>query len=614
MSIAKALSKACCGSLWLTCTFLGATFSNRSVATEDYPHLPPLGSWSGASEQLLEKEKSILTPAERTGLSATPSFGETIAYIHKIAGRSPYVRLKSLGTSSQAHHIFMVVASSEGERDASAIIANGKPTILLQAGIHSGEIDGKDAGLMLLRDIVQGKELSLLQNANILFIPILSADGHNRMSEFNRVNQRGPEVMGWRTNSQNLNLNRDYTKLQTPSMKSVVQVINEYQPDLYVDLHVTDGEDYQYDITYGFNPTFTAQSPAIATWLTNTLRPKVDKDLTQNGHIPGPLVFAIDKKDFAKGIAGWTASPRYSNGYGDFRHLPTVLVENHSLKPYRQRVLGTYVLIKSMIELLSTEHQSLKTAIQKDKASRPRSLVLDWQYAKDADYIPFKGIEYQNYHSDITGQQEVRWLGKPKHYDKLPIFWQKDAKVKVKVPKAYIVPVQYQSIIERLQLHGIQMQTVSKERYRKQKHYQQYRVTDYQFEQQPFEGHTRVAANFTLENVHVRVPKDSVLITTDQDLGRLVVALLEPKGPDSFFAWGYFNSIFQRTEYIENYAVIPIAQRMMKEDPKLKAQFEQKLAADPAFAQDPKARLDYFYKRSPYYDKTYLQYPILIVN
>lgn len=581
---------------------------------DDYSHLPPLKPWAGKSESLLERDKSELTPAERTGLSASPSFGETIAYIHKIAARSPYLRLKSLGASSQNHPIFMLVVNTEGERDPEGVKANGKPTILIQAGIHSGEIDGKDAGLMLLRDIVRGNELELIQQVNILFIPILSADGHNRVSQYNRVNQRGPEFMGWRTNSQNLNLNRDYAKLETPAVQAAIKVINDYQPDLYVDVHVTDGEDYQYDITYGYNQTFATQSPAIAKWLTNTLQPKVDKDLADNGHIPGPLVFAMNKRDFAKGIAGWIASPRYSNGYGDARHLPTILVENHSLKPYRQRVLGTYVLIKSMIELLAKEHKSLRSAIAQDKARRPKTMVLDWSYAKKPDHISFKGIAYEKFVSEITGEQEVRWLGKDKHYDKLPIFWQKDPKVEVQVPQAYIVPTQYGHVIERLKMHGIEMTPVNKEIYRKVKSYHQFRITEHQFAPKPFEGHTRVNAKVKLEPVKVRPAKKSMLVSTNQDLGNLVVALLDPRGPDSFFAWGYFNSIFQRTEYIEPYAVLPLAESMMAENPELKAQFERKLKEDPKFAKDPKARLDYFYKLSPYYDKTHMQYPILVIK
>lgn len=590
--------------------FFGLMSSHSGAA--EFAHLPPLEPWNGLSQQLL-LQTDDLTPAEQTQLRSTPNFAETHAYLEKLAQRSKHLNLRTIGQSSQGHELYMLVASWEGIHQAAAVQANGKPTILFQAGIHAGEIDGKDAGLLLMRDIVLGKELGLLKKVNILFIPMLSADGHQRMSAYNRVNQRGPERMGWRTNSQNLNLNRDYAKLQTPAVSAVVRVINDYQPDLYVDLHVTDGEDYQYDITYGFNQSFVSHSPAITDWLTHQLTPQLDQDLRSYGHIPGPLVFAVDPKDFAKGIIGWTASPRYSNGYGDIRHLPTILVENHSLKPYRQRVLGTYVLMKSIIEILSQEGHALQAAIKQDRQRRPAELVVAWQSATQPDYIAFKGMDYRIYHSEITGVKEIEWLGKAKNYPQLPVFWQKKVKTQVKVPKGYIVPPQYQSLIQRLTAHGIDISPVDAQFTTALRNYHQYRVTNVQFAPQPFEGQTRVEAQFSLEQTKTTVPQGSMFIATDQALGLLAVALLDPQAPDSFFAWGYFNSIFQRTEYIENYAIIPLAQQMLDVDPQLLVEFKRKLSIDANFADDPQARLDFFYQRTPYYDQSYMLYPVLLV-
>ena len=164
-------------------------------------------------------------------------------------------------------------------------------------------------------------------------------------------NQRGPVEMGWRTNAKNLNLNRDYAKLDTPEVRGVVAAINAYEPDLYFDLHVTDGSDYQYDVTFGFTGPH-GYSPAIAGWLKDHLERGLMADLTAAGHIPGPLIFAADDRNPAQGLLEWTSPPRFSNGYGDARHLPTLLVENHSLKPYDQRVLGTYVLLESALRTL----------------------------------------------------------------------------------------------------------------------------------------------------------------------------------------------------------------------------------------------------------------------
>jgi murein tripeptide amidase MpaA len=591
---------------------VAATLLPNASFADEMAHLPPVAQWEGKSVSLINDVRAKLTPAERTDLTATPSYGETVAYIHKLAGRSPYLRLKSIGKSAQGRPIFMMVASRDGKKDAQGILANTKPTVLIQAGIHSGEIDGKDAGLMLMRDIMLGKEVALIQQVNLLFIPILSVDGHERASNFNRVNQRGPENMGWRTNSRNLNLNRDYSKLETPELQAVIGVINEYKPDLYLDIHVTDGEDYQYDITYGYNQAFASQSPNITHWLNDKMSPYLDSQLTEWGHIPGPLVFAEKKKDFKQGISGWTASPRFSNGYGDFRHLPTILVENHSLKPYKQRVLGTYVFIKAAMELVGREKESLRSAIKKDTDFRPKKQVLDFKRDDNPELISFAGISYENYEDKITGQTEVKWLGEAMTYDKLPRYWSRIAKTTVEVPKAYAVPAQYTDVIESLKTHGIEMTTLKRDDALIERHFEQISVDSHEFGKGPYEGRLRVSGTFSANQLTTKLPKGSVIIKTDQPLGMLAVALLEPSGSDSFFSWGYFNTIFQRTEYIENYAVLPLAQAMMAEDPGLKTAFEAKLKADKAFAQDPSARLDFFYKKSPYYDKTFLKYPVLI--
>jgi hypothetical protein len=588
---------------------LSLATSSWHVSAASDEHLPPLIPWKGKSETLISHDSAVQTPAEKNGLTATPNYQQTVDYLHQLAAKSRYIQLKSIGKSAQGRDIWMAVVSGQGHLDGDSISSNSKPTLLVQAGIHSGEIDGKDAGFMLLRDIVSGKEAALIKQANLVFIPILSVDAHERSSAYNRVNQRGPDNMGWRTNSLNLNLNRDYAKVDTQEIQAVIKVINDYKPHLYLDVHVTDGEDYQYDITYGYNRAFASQSPQIARWLDTKLTPYIDQQLTDWGHKPGRLVFASDAKDFAKGIAGWTASPRFSNGYGDLRQLPTVLVENHSLKPYRQRVLGTYVFIKSCLTYLAKEQQSLTQAITAAVDYRPTKQVLDWEYDKESLPIAFDGISYQTYNDPITGQSEIKWLGKAKHYQQLPQFWQRIPKVEVKVPVAYIIPPQFTDVIGRLKRHGVQMTVLPAA---KNQSYEQLSVDTFEFGKNPFEARQRVKATFTANKVKVDIAKGAVRVATNQSLGRLATALLVPTGPDSFFSWGFFNGILQRTEYIENYAIIPLAQQMMKADPALKKAFEDKLATDKVFADDPRARLDFFYKKSPYYDQHYRQYPVFI--
>ncbi|MGS0695158.1 M14 family metallopeptidase [Shewanella sp. 0m-4] len=579
---------------------LATTYINDAI-------LPPIMPWHGDSESLLvAADADWATPFEQNGLKTSPSYDETFAWLDKLISQSDMLKKVSIGQSPQGREIWMIVASKEGFDDAASLSSNNKPTLLVQAGIHSGEIDGKDAGMMLLRDIVFNGKAELLDKANLLFVPIFSVDGHERSSEYNRVNQRGPVNMGWRTTAQNLNLNRDYAKADTPEMQHMLRAINIWQPDLYIDVHVTDGIDYQYDVTFGYNLA-QGQSPAIYNWLENSYRPAIESSLTEQGHVPGPLVFAIDNADITKGMSLWNASPRFSNGYGDARHLPTILIENHSLKPFKQRVLGTYVMLESSLKAIANDSTKLKSAIKQDKYRYSPRVTLTWQQEQQAQGWDFKGIGYTLEQSAISGNDIVRWNGEPKLYANLPVIGGTKADIKVNRPDAYYIPPQWQEVIERLSVHGIRMTTLSKPT---ELTLQQYQFAEPSFANNDYEGRQRVKATVSSQAIDAQLPAGTVRIDTKQPLGDLAILLLEPQSPDSLFQWGFFNPIFTRTEYIENYAVEPLAAQMLKDDPALLAEFDKSLN-DPEFAANPKARLRWFYERSPYFDNQYLKYPVL---
>jgi len=572
-------------------------------------HLPPLIPWQGESLQLIQSSGPLTTDFELSDGNASPSYDDTIKYVNRLIAANPtQFRSMTIGQSHAGRDIKMIVANEDGQFSANMLKSNGKPTILIQAGIHSGEIDGKDAGFMLLRDIAIGKRRDLLSKVNILFIPILNVDGHERSSEFNRINQRGPIKMGFRTNGNNLNLNRDYTKLDTPEVNAVLNVINQFAPNLYIDVHVTDGADYQYDITYGFTPKFASESPTVATVLENKFQPTINSHLEINGHIPGPLVFVMNKREFKAGLAGWVAGPRFSNGWGDLAVVPTILVENHSLKPYKQRVLGTYVFLDGAIDALYKNNKALQSAVEIDQ-NTPERLVLDREYAKEPDLISFKGIKYKSFESALSGQREVKYVGEKQHYDQLPIYWKKITKNVVDVPNAFFIPPAYSFIAEKLKVHGINVETLSSEKAISGLYNAQ--VVSYEFDKLPFEGRVRVKASFKYSELSPQNLDGWFKVSSQQSRGKLAVHLLQPEAPDSFFSWGDFHTIFQRTEYVENYALVPYARSMLKKNPKLALEFDKKLREDKNFSSSPKARLDWLYSNTPYYDKSYLKYPIL---
>ena len=571
--------------------------------------LPPLMPWQGSTESLIQAKHPWVTPAELSNLTETPDYATTVSYLQKLVASSELLRMESIGKSPQGRDIWLIKASMQPDLIGKGSGKSGRPTLLVQAGIHSGEIDGKDAGLMLLRDIVHGGKQQLLAQVDLLFVPILSVDAHERKGKFNRMNQRGPLEQGWRSTAQNLNLNRDYAKLDSLEIQAIVGAINTYQPDLYMDVHVTDGEDYQYDITYGFEEPFASQSPNGATWLAQVYRPAINQALSAAGHIPGPLVFALDPMDFAKGIQGSSSTPRFSTGYGDTRHLPTILVENHSLKPYRQRVLGTYVLLEHSLQVLAQQGKALQLAKTADENARPQRQILQFKAAEQPELIAFKGISYEIAHSDIINGPYVKWTGQPKEYTELPVYWEKVPALEVDVPHAYWIPAQYQDVITRLQRHGVQFTRLEKA---STLELQQLSASNAELATRSFEGRVGVSATFSAAWQQFTLPAGSVRVSTDQPLGALAVALLQPQAPDSFFSWGFFHSMFERTEYFETYAMLPWIEQELKTNKKLAADFAAAVKADAKLAKDGQARLHWFYQRSPFYDQTYLKYPVLL--
>ncbi len=588
-------------------SFLAATAASFAGDAASTPILPPELPWHGKSEALvLGPSQEWATPAEKGGLLRTPRYDETVAWLRALEAAAPrQLRLLSLGKTPEGRDLWMVVASKEGAFTPETLRATGKPTVLAQGGIHAGEIDGKDAGMMLLRDMtVRGTRADLLSGANFLFVPMYNVDGHERYTDHGRINQRGPIEAGWRTTSQNLNLNRDYAKLDAPESRAMVRALGTWRPDLYLDIHVTDGADHQYDVTFGWNQ-HEAISPAIASWLDGVLEPAATRDLEAMGHVPGPLISLVDDHDPSKGIVDWTAGPRFSTGYGDARHLPTILVENHSLKPYRQRVLGTYVLLESVLRTAAREVAGLRRAIAADAAARPDRIPLEWKAVPSPATLEFKAVAWRVTASAISGGPRVEYLGRPETV-RVPRQGMEVAQA-VSRPAAWWIPPAWPGVIERLLLHGIEMERVTAPR---DVDVEMYRIESPKVESNPYDRLIWVKGTFVTERRRERLPAGSVRIRADQPLAPLAALLLEPASPDSFFAWGFFPECLQATEGVEGYVMEPMAERMLAESPALKAEFEKALAADDAFAKDPQARLDWFYRRTPFRDDRLRLYPI----
>ena len=577
------------------------------LAPAPTPTLPQVLEWNGRSRALIRPASDPwVTPAESTGFRRTPSYEATLAWLRRLAAATHQVRLVSLGRSAEGRALWMAVASANGAATPAELRANGRPTLLAQAGIHAGEIDGKDAGLMLLRDLTVGRRLDLLKVANLLFVPILNADGHERVERYGRINQRGPENAGWRTTATNLNLNRDYTKLDAPETRAMVAALNAWDPELYLDLHVTDGGDYQYDVALG-GVGRHGRSPAIADWLDRVLIPMLSADLRAEGHVPGPLWIQglVDDRNPSRGYVEWPAEIRFSTGYGDARRIPTLLIEDHSLKPYERRVLSNRVLLESALRALGAQAHAVRAAREQDRARLDSTVVLGWRPRAETVQESLLGMSWETRRSAATGEGYLVWTGRP-ITTRVPVRYADVVASTVSRPRAYWIPAGWQEVIARVELHGIRTERITESR---EVSVEICRLENVVLERVPYEGRVRLSATCRMEQRREWMPVGSVRVSTDQPLGALAAVLLEAESSDSYLKWGFFHAVLQPTEYVEAYIMEPMAEQMLA-DPAIRAAYDEAVKKDPALAASPDARLTWLYRRTPWADARHLLYPV----
>lgn len=558
-----------------------------------------------------------LTHAEKTDYRETPDYDATLAYARRLDEASPWIRLTEFGRSGEGRALpLLVVAKGDAGSSPQAARRAGRAVVLIQACIHAGETDGKDAGLALLRDIAVLKTReSLLDRAVVLFIPIFNTDGHERRSPYNRINQNGPAEMGWRGNASNLNLNRDFIKADAPETRAWLRLWNEWTPDLFLDCHVTDGADFRYHVTYQFEAhENVAQS--VAAWSRAAFEGRIMPAAEQGGYLYSPYMVFRDNRDPRKGIDSFIASPRFATGYVPVvRNRPALLIETHMLKDHRSRVRGTYDLLRAALEEVNRDPEGLMRAgreadertVADGRTYDPaKKLALAVELTETPTQKLLKGFEYRTELSDISGDVRVVWSDKPQDLN-VPFYTNARASAAAAPPLYYVVPPQWTSVIEVLKAHGLRLRRLASPLTTE---VESYRFSDVKWAARSFEG--RVLVTFKTETVRERrtYPAGSVVVEMAQPAARAAMHALEPTAPDSLAAWGFFDAIFEAKEYGENYVLEKLAREMLAKDEALRREFEARVASDPKFAASADARLQFFYERSPYWDRQMNLYPV----
>src|SRR5688572_24536717 len=550
------------------------------------------------------------THAEVTDYRETPNYDDTVAYARRLAHASPAIEYHGFGFSGQGRELPLVIASETGTFTPDAAKAEGKAIVLIQACIHSGEPDGKDAGFALLRDIaITEAAAGILTNVVLLFIPIYNTDGHERSTPYNRITQNGPESMGWRTTATYQNLNRDYMKADTPETRAWLRLWNEWSPDLFIDCHVTDGADYRCNITY-HHEHHAGVDDAVLEWERDVFDDKVARATEAAGNVISWYLEFIDNRDLTLGTRDFNGSPRFSTGYVPLRNRPAILIETHMIKDYRSRVIGTYDFLRAALTEVNNDAERLlrvgREADQRTVEASNGLYPLSFELTDESTPFELKAFEYVTEESEVSGDLRVIYGREPLDLT-IPMYDKFRVTAAVAPPLHYVIPAQWWEPIDILKEHGVRHKTLATWT---PIEVESYRFVNVAWPSGPFEG--RHMPRFDVERVsEVRqFPPGSMVVPVAQPLGKVILNLLEPEAPDSFARWGFFNAIFEEKEYAEHYVLETLAREMMAKDPELKREFESLVASDAEFAASPSARLRFFYKRSPYWDPQMNLYPV----
>ncbi len=573
---------------------------------------------------LLSKFSLAQTPLYfKSNLNQTPEYAEVIKYYKSLADANPIVSIEMISNSTDVEQSIALVKISKGN-------SLGKLNVLINNGIHPGEPEGIDAAMILAYNIVsvenknpifvqqkyfnqnynEKKALQgLLDIANIYIIPVYNVDGSLRRNSTTRTNQNGPEEYGFRGNARNLDLNRDFIKMDSRNAFAFVSIFQKVKPHLFIDTHTSNGADYQHTVTYIATQKNKLQA-SISNYQYNEFIPQLNSSLKKFKFDPAPYVNAwSDVPD-----SGWAAfyeSPRFATGYSTLFNTVGFTLETHMLKSYKQRVEGSYAFLLTCIEIAKLDAEKIKaTKIKADQEVLAQTTFpLNWKLdSSKMNYIEFKGYEAGYKKSEVSGLPRLYYdrnkpfVKKVKHYEDYK------STTSVEKPLAYIIPFAWKEVIQRLQLNSVQLTKIKNDTVLTLKVYY---IDDYKTSSKPYEGHY-LHSNVKL---HTEVQKiklfagDYIAYTNQQNV-RFLVETLEPEAIDSYFNWNFFDATLGQKEYFSDYVFEDTAGELLKNNPELKLKLEKRKAVDANFAKNGAAQLDFVYRNSPYFENSYLRYPI----
>src|SRR5215471_5086826 len=438
----------------------------------------------------------LLTTGEKTGWTQTAPYAEAVEISRRLERASRFVKVIEFGTTPEGRAMIALIVSKDRAFTPEAAAKTNKAVIFIQSGIHAGEIEGKDTVLMLVRDMtVTRKFASWLDSAIFVIVPVFNVDGHEHFSPYNRPSQNGPQSTGLRANAQRLNLNRDYIKADTPEMRAWLKVFNAWNPDFHIDNHVTDGADFQYDVTWDMARNQDLAEPAGA-WVRERFVPELDKRMAADGHMVAPygaLRSVGGRREFFMEVF----SPRYSHLYSAVQNRPSLLVETHSLKAARTRAWANYDINRHAIETILLDPEALRRAVREaDREMAARAgdpsappVYLAGKVSDKSRPLVYHSLKNGPFRSEVTGSTVNRFTAEPDDIATV-IHDQIDTVTEAKMPLGYLVPSAWTNVVDLLRLHGVEMERTTKPL---DQEFETYRFANIKFDARSQEGHVAVS-------------------------------------------------------------------------------------------------------------------------
>jgi Zinc carboxypeptidase len=551
--------------------------------------------------------KAQLTPFELSkDKNYTATYPEIISWYQKLGKQYGQMKLFSYGITDIGKPLTLIVLSKDKVFDPAQIKKQNKRVLLINNGIHPGEPEGIDASMMLVRDLL--KKNKLPKNVVLCFIAVYNIDGCLNRG-VSRINQNGPRAYGFRGNYKNLDLNRDFIKADSKNALAFMEILNTWQPEVFLDNHTSDGADYQYVMTL-IETQKDKQNPILAEYTSKILSPELYKRMAKSGYEMTPYV---EEKNATpdSGIVSFLETPRFATGYTAQHNIISYITETHMLKPFDKRVYATYDFMQNLIDVCQRDEKLIGEVKSKadEQVKNQNTFALNWELdEKKYDTITFKGYMAAHKPSEVSGLSRL-YYDRSKPYTKtIKYFDNYKATITANKPMAYIIPQAWQKVIALFQLNKVVMHKLAHDT---TLDLQMYYISDYKTATRPYEGHY-LHSNTKLNPVEMKVKfyAGDYVVYTNQALNRYIVETLEPQGVDSFFSWNFFDSVLGQKEYFSDYVFEDAAAELLKKDPDLRKKLDDEKAKNPQLANSAAAQLNFVYRNSPYFEKTYLRYPV----